>query len=92
LTAVVGTNVFLADLDLYFAKLFDGLRRDPVGWGEKAIAHYEKPRLAPHGKRLVFSESLDLPKALPLYEHFADRIMTGLASAPICPTMPLSNP
>ena len=43
LTDVVGMDAFLADFDLYFAKLFDGLRHDsgdPVAWGEKALAHY----------------------------------------------------
>ena len=40
LTDVVGMDAFLNDFDLYFAKLFDGLRHDsgdPVAWGEKAI-------------------------------------------------------
>ena len=38
LTDVVGMDAFLNDFDLYFAKLFDGLRHDsgdPVVWGEK---------------------------------------------------------
>lgn len=80
LTDVVGMDAFLADFDLYFAKLFDGLRHDsgdPVAWGEKALAHYEKLRLDAHTKRLVFSDGLDLPTAFSLYRHFADRIMTG---------------
>ncbi|MGZ3182785.1 MAG: nicotinate phosphoribosyltransferase [Telluria sp.] len=80
LTDVVGMDAFLADFDLYFAKLFDGLRHDsgdPVEWGEKAIAHYAKLRLDPHTKRLVFSDGLDLPHAFALYRHFADRVMTG---------------
>jgi len=80
LTDVVGMDAFLADFDLYFAKLFDGLRHDsgdPVVWGEKAIAHYKKLRLDPATKRLVFSDGLDLPAAIALYRHFADRIMTG---------------
>jgi nicotinate phosphoribosyltransferase len=80
LTDVVGMDAFLADFDLYFAKLFDGLRHDsgdPVVWGEKALAHYAKLRLDPHTKRLVFSDGLDLPTAFDLYRHFADRIMTG---------------
>ena len=53
-TDVVGMDAFLADFDLYFAKLFDGLRHDsgdPVAWGEKALAHYEKLRIDPHTKR-----------------------------------------
>jgi len=80
LTDVVGMDAFLADFDLYFAKLFDGLRHDsgdPVEWGEKALAHYAKLRLDAHTKRLVFSDGLDLPTAFSLYRHFADRIMTG---------------
>ncbi|WP_284618190.1 nicotinate phosphoribosyltransferase [Aquabacterium humicola] len=80
LTDVVGMDAFLADFDLYFAKLFDGLRHDsgePVAWGEKALAHYAKLRIDPHTKRLVFSDSLTLPKAFRLYRHFADRTQCG---------------
>ncbi len=80
LTDVVGMDAFLADFDLYFAKLFDGLRHDsgdPVVWGEKALAHYAKLRLDANTKRLVFSDGLDFATAFSLYRHFADRIMTG---------------
>ncbi|MDB5841333.1 MAG: pncB [Herminiimonas sp.] len=80
LTDVVGMDAFLADFDLYFAKLFDGLRHDsgdPVVWGEKALAHYAGLRIDPNTKRLVFSDSLDLNKAFSLYRHFADRTITG---------------
>jgi len=80
LTDVVGMDAFLADFDLYFAKLFDGLRHDsgdPVVWGEKALAHYESLRIDAHTKRLVFSDGLDVPTALRLYRHFADRTQLG---------------
>lgn len=80
LTDTIGMDAFLRDFDLYFAKLFDGLRHDsgdPVVWGEKAIAHYQKLRIDPHNKRLVFSDGLDIPKAIGLYQHFADRIQLG---------------
>lgn len=80
LTDVVGMDAFLADFDLYFAKLFDGLRHDsgdPVEWGEKALAHYAKLRIDPRTKRLVFSDGLDVPTALSLYRHFADRTQLG---------------
>ena len=80
LTDVVGMDAFLADFDLYFAKLFEGLRHDsgdPVEWGEKALAHYAKLRIDANTRRLVFSDGLDLPKAFALYRHFADRTMTG---------------
>jgi nicotinate phosphoribosyltransferase len=80
LTDVVGMDAFLEDFDLYFAKLFDGLRHDsgdPVQWGEKALAHYMALRVDANTKRLVFSDGLDLPTAFSLYRHFANRIMTG---------------
>jgi nicotinate phosphoribosyltransferase len=80
LTDVVGMDAFLADFDLYFAKLFDGLRHDsgdPVEWGEKALAHYARLRIDAHTKRLVFSDSLTLPKALQLYDTFGDRALLG---------------
>ena len=80
LTDVVGMDAFLADFDLYFAKLFDGLRHDsgdPVVWGEKALAHYAKLRIDPHTKRLVFSDGLDFDKSIALYDHFADRTQLG---------------
>ena len=80
LTDVVGMDAFLADFDLYFAKLFDGLRHDsgdPIEWGEKALSHYEKLRIPALSKRLVFSDGLDLPKALEIWRHFADRVQCG---------------
>lgn len=80
LTDVVGMDAFLADFDLYFAKLFDGLRHDsgdPVVWAEKAIAHYEKLNIDPMTKRLVFSDALDLPRSIALYQRFRGRILTS---------------
>jgi nicotinate phosphoribosyltransferase len=80
LTDVVGMDAFLRDFDLYFAKLFDGLRHDsgdPVEWGEKALAHYAALRIDACTKRLVFSDSLDLPKAFSLYRVFGGRTQTG---------------
>lgn len=80
LTDVVGMDAFLGDFDLYFAKLFDGLRHDsgdPIVWGEKALAHYAALKIDAHTKRLVFSDSLDIPRALALYRHFSNDIQTG---------------
>ena len=80
LTDVVGMDAFLADFDLYFAKLFDGLRHDsgdPYVWGEKALAHYERLRIDARTKRLVFSDGLDFDKSYALYRHFADRAPCG---------------
>jgi nicotinate phosphoribosyltransferase len=80
LTDVVGMDAFLADFDLYFAKLFDGLRHDsgdPFVWGEKALTHYEKLRIDAHTKRLTFSDGLDLATSFDIWRHFADRTQLG---------------
>jgi nicotinate phosphoribosyltransferase len=80
LTDVVGMDAFLADFDPYFAKLFDGLRHDsgdPVWWGEKALAHYAGQRIDAHTKRLVFSDGLDVERAIGLYRHFGNRTQLG---------------
>lgn len=79
LTDVITIDAFLADFDLYFAKLFDGLRHDsgdPYSWGEKIIAHYLKLKIDPMTKKLVFSDSLNLPKAMAIYRHFKRRTQT----------------
>ena len=80
LTDVVGMDAFLRDFDLYFAKLFDGLRHDsgdPYTWGDKAIAHYHKLKIDPKTKVLTFSDGLDLQKAWDLHQYFKDRIKTS---------------
>jgi nicotinate phosphoribosyltransferase len=80
LTDVVGMDAFLADFDLYFAKLFDGLRHDsgdPLVWAEKALAHYAKLRIDPHTKRLVFSDGLTVDKAIAIYRALGDRTQLG---------------
>lgn len=80
LTDVVGMDAFLRDFDLYFAKLFDGLRHDsgdPYVWGEKAIAHYQALKIDPKTKILTFSDGLNLPKAWALHCHFKARIKTS---------------
>ncbi len=56
---------------------YQGLRHDsgdPFEWGEKAIAHYEKLGIDPMSKTLVFSDNLDLEKALALYRRFYQRV------------------
>lgn len=79
LTDVVGMDAFLEDFDLYFAKLFDGLRHDsgdPFVWGEKALAHYAKLRIDASTKRLVFSDGLDFERAFKLWRCFGARTQT----------------
>ncbi|MFN3566046.1 MAG: nicotinate phosphoribosyltransferase [Burkholderiaceae bacterium] len=76
LSDVYGMDAFLRDFDMYFCKLFDGARHDsgdPVQWGERLIAHYEKNRVDPKTKTLVFSDALTFPKVVELYKRFKDR-------------------
>lgn len=80
LTDVINRDAFLKDFDLYFAKLFDGVRHDsgdPVEWGEAFIDHYKKLKIDPRNKLLVFSDGLTFPKAVDLYQHFKGRINTS---------------
>lgn len=77
LTDCITMDAFLRDFDLYFAKLFDGLRHDsgdPLLWAEKAITHYEKLGVDPRSKTLVFSDGLDLPRALQIFRALRGRI------------------
>ena len=80
LTDVVGLEAFLRDFDLYFAKLFDGLRQDsgdPVWWGERVLEHYAALRIDANTKMLTFSDALDFPKTFALHDRFADRAKVG---------------
>ncbi|MGV1168446.1 nicotinate phosphoribosyltransferase [Enterobacter asburiae] len=77
LTDCITMDAFLRDFGPEFAERCQGLRHDsgdPVEWGEKAIAHYEKLGIDPMSKVLVFSDNLDLAKAVDLYRHFSTRV------------------
>ncbi|MEQ9901270.1 nicotinate phosphoribosyltransferase [Pectobacterium punjabense] len=77
LTDCITMDAFLRDFDLPFAEAYQGLRHDsgdPVDWGEKAIAHYQRLNIDPMSKTLVFSDNLNLDKALALYRHFYPRV------------------
>ena len=80
LTDVVGMDAFLRDFDLYFAKLFDGLRHDsgdPYEWGDKAYAHYRQLKIDTKTKMLTFSDGLNLEKAWLLHQYFKDRFQVS---------------
>jgi nicotinate phosphoribosyltransferase len=76
LSDVYGMKAFLRDFDMYFCKLFDGARHDsgdPFDWGERLLSHYQENRCDPRTKILVFSDALDIPKVLQLYDRFRGR-------------------
>ncbi|MDR2710834.1 MAG: nicotinate phosphoribosyltransferase [Burkholderiales bacterium] len=77
LSDVYGMDAFLRDFDLFFCKLFDGVRHDsgdPFEWGDKLIAHYQKMRIDPRGKTVVFSDSLTPELAIRLFHYFKNRV------------------
>ena len=76
LSDVYGVSAFLRDFDLYFCKLFDGARHDsgdPFSWGERLIAHYQKNRVDPKTKTLIFSDALTIPRTIELFQQFQGR-------------------
>ena len=77
LTDTITMDAFLRDFDLYFAKLFDGLRHDsgdPIIWAEKAIAHYQRLGIDPKTKTLVFSDGLNIENSLSIFRKLRGRI------------------
>lgn len=77
LTDTLGTDLFLMDFNKLQATCYTGVRHDsgdPIEWGEKIIAHYEKLGIDPKTKTLLFSDSLNFDKAEQIYNHFKDRI------------------
>lgn len=78
LSDVVGLEAFLRDFDMYFCKLFDGVRHDsgdPVEWGERMIEHLRANRVDPSNKIFVFSDGLNIERAMQLYAHFKGRCL-----------------
>ncbi len=76
LSDVYGMSAFLRDFDMFFCKLFDGARHDsgdPFQWGERMIAHYNKNRVDPKTKTLIFSDGLTVPRTIELYQQFKGR-------------------
>ena len=75
LTDTFTTEQFLRDFGTYEARLYDGVRQDsgsPMMWGYKMLAHYDKLKISPKGKRFVFSDNLNVPKFIALHKEFND--------------------
>lgn len=80
LTDVITYDAFLKDFDLYYGKLFDGVRHDsgdPFVFAEKTIAKFTELGIDPATKVAVFSDSLDLRKALLLCGAYEGRLKTS---------------
>ncbi|MCK5609342.1 nicotinate phosphoribosyltransferase [Candidatus Pacearchaeota archaeon] len=80
LSDIVGMDAFCRDFDLFFAKLFDGVRHDsgsPEAWGYKLISHYKSLGLDPMTKTAIFSDGLDFPTSIELYTRFRHFIQSA---------------
>jgi nicotinate phosphoribosyltransferase len=80
LSDTYGNEAFLRDFDMYFCKLFDGARHDsgdPFEWGERMIDHYQKNRVDPRTKTLIFSDQLSVPLAIEIARRFHGRARTA---------------
>lgn len=89
LTDTITLDAFLRDFDLYFTKLFDGLRHDsgdPMVFAEKCIRHYEGLGIDPMSKTLIFSDALTFDKAMKLKTALEGRIRTsfGIGTSLTC--------
>jgi nicotinate phosphoribosyltransferase len=79
-----GTENFLKDFDIYYAKLFDGCRQDsgkPISIGHKILDHYNFLKLDEHiikSKTIVFSDNLNsIQKVLDIENEFKGKIRTS---------------
>ena len=64
--------IFLSTFDTFYAKLFDGVRQDsgdPFLFTDKMVAHYRKHHIDPAAKSIVFSDGLDVDKAVAIHEY-----------------------
>ncbi len=78
LTDTYTTDIFLATFDTMQAKLFDGVRHDsgdPIEFIEKIIRHYEKLHIDSCTKTIVFSDGLDIDKAVLIHNKCKGRIL-----------------
>lgn len=71
LTDTYGTDNFFQNFSLKQAKLFDGIRQDSGSEDEfiaKALKFYEAKKINSKTKTVIFSNGLDFPKGVALYD------------------------
>jgi len=77
LTDTFGTDAFFRDFGPALARIYDGTRHDsgcPFTFADKVIKHYETIGIDPTTKLIVFSDGLDVEKALAISHHCNNRI------------------
>ena len=77
LTDTFGTEAFFRDFDRRLSRLYDGVRQDsgdPFAFIERTIEHYERLKIDPLTKTIIFSDALDVQKAIQLSDACRGRI------------------
>ena len=80
LTDTFTSDEFFRSFDTLYAKLFDGVRQDsgsPFEFADKAIKHYEKLRIDPLSKTIVFSDGLNYDFVKKIEKYVNGRIKTS---------------
>jgi nicotinate phosphoribosyltransferase len=75
-----GTEAFFEDFDSYYARLFDSIRHDsgdPYVFGDRCIKHYNSLGINPMHKSLIFSDGLNVDKAINIKNYFQGKINTS---------------
>lgn len=78
LTDTFTSDFFFADFDPELARSWQGLRHDsadPIQFGESAIKFYEQLDIDPASKTTVFSDGLNIPKAISIADHFDNKFI-----------------
>lgn len=74
-----GTDAFIRDFDLNFARTYD-VRQDsgsPIEFADKFIKHYSSLGINPMHKKIVFSDGLDVDKAIDIRKYCSGKIGSG---------------
>lgn len=72
LTDTFTTDVFLQDFQYDLASVYDGVRHDsgdPAEFATRMVEHYKSIGIDPSTKVIVFSDSLNVDRAIMLKEH-----------------------
>ena len=77
LSDTVRTDMFLQNFNKRFAMMFKGVRHDsgdPFDFTDKVVNHYEDLDIDPMSKAIIFSDGLNVDKAIEINEYCSDKI------------------
>ena len=95
LTDTITTDLFLLDFNRSFVNNYNGVRHDsgdPIEWGEKIIAHYNKYGVDPKTKQLLFSDGLNFDRAQEIYDYFKDKVKVSFGIGTFCSNDTFAEP